>query len=86
MSGDANSLPDFENFNLSDDDLFKDIAPQKIAKQSCITKKQSCVTKNLQYNIEISAADKFLQKLSELQQVDSDALEVISNFPEEEPP
>ena len=36
--------------------------------------------------MEISAADKFLQKLSELQQVDSDALEVISNFPQEEPP
>ena len=85
MNGDANSLPDFENFNLSDDDLFRDIVPQKKAKQSCITKKQSCMTKNLQYNIEISAADKILQKLSEMQQVDSDALEVISNFPEEPP-
>jgi hypothetical protein len=42
------------------------------------------VTKNLQYNIEISAADKILQKLSEMQHVDSDALEVISNFPENE--
>jgi hypothetical protein len=32
MNADANSLPDFENFNLSEDDLFKDMAPSKIEK------------------------------------------------------